>query len=125
MYKEKVVIENSTLYLGDCLDVMKTLDKADAVITDPPYGIGESNKKNLTRGGMGPSGKKKINPRDCGDYDWDNKPASQEMIKAIIDGGKWKAIFGGNYFHLPPSSCYFKNIINGCFVPLPYFLKSL
>jgi len=28
------------LYLGDCLDVMPTLPKVDAVVTDPPYGIG-------------------------------------------------------------------------------------
>ena len=31
-------IGNATLYLGDCLEVMQTLEKVDAVITDPPYG---------------------------------------------------------------------------------------
>jgi len=32
---------------GDCLEVMKTFpDKSiDLVLTDPPYGIGESNEK--------------------------------------------------------------------------------
>ena len=35
-----VIIGNATLYLGGCLDVLPTLDKVDAVITDPPYGIG-------------------------------------------------------------------------------------
>lgn len=34
------VIGNSTLYLGDCRDILPTLPKVDAVITDPPYGIG-------------------------------------------------------------------------------------
>jgi DNA modification methylase len=29
------------LFLGDCLDVLPTLDVVDAVVTDPPYGIGE------------------------------------------------------------------------------------
>lgn len=29
----------ATLYLGDCLDVLPTLPKVDAVITDPPYGL--------------------------------------------------------------------------------------
>ena len=34
-----VVIGNATLYLGDCRDILPTLPKVDAVITDPPYGI--------------------------------------------------------------------------------------
>ena len=32
------VIGNATLYLGDCRDILPTLPKVDAVITDPPYG---------------------------------------------------------------------------------------
>ena len=37
-----VVIGNATLYCGDCLDILPILDKGaiDAVVTDPPYGIG-------------------------------------------------------------------------------------
>ena len=31
---EKVVIGNATLYRGDCMDVLPTLPKVDAVITD-------------------------------------------------------------------------------------------
>ena len=30
-------IGNATLYLGDCMDILPTLPKVDAVITDPPY----------------------------------------------------------------------------------------
>jgi DNA modification methylase len=29
----------ATLYLGDCRDVLPTLGKVDAVVTDPPYGM--------------------------------------------------------------------------------------
>lgn len=36
----KEVIGNATLYLGDCLEILPKLPKVDAVITDPPYGIG-------------------------------------------------------------------------------------
>ncbi len=36
----KVTIGDATLYLGDCMDVLPTLERVDAVITDPPYGIG-------------------------------------------------------------------------------------
>jgi len=35
-----VTIGNATLYLGDCREILPTLPKVDAVITDPPYGIG-------------------------------------------------------------------------------------
>ena len=34
------IIGNATLYLGDCREILPTLPKVDAVITDPPYGIG-------------------------------------------------------------------------------------
>jgi site-specific DNA-methyltransferase (adenine-specific)/modification methylase len=33
-------IGDATLYLGDCMEILPTLPKVDAVITDPPYGIG-------------------------------------------------------------------------------------
>ena len=36
---EPVVIGNAALYLGDCREILPTLPKVDAVITDPPYGI--------------------------------------------------------------------------------------
>lgn len=48
---EKVIIGNAELYCGDCMEVMPTLPKVDAVITDPPYGIPIT-----TRYGMGPRG---------------------------------------------------------------------
>jgi DNA modification methylase len=32
-------IGDCTLYLGDCLEVLPTLGKVDAVVTDPPYGM--------------------------------------------------------------------------------------
>jgi DNA modification methylase len=39
---EPVVIGNATLYLGDCMEILPTLPKVDAVITDPPYGINDA-----------------------------------------------------------------------------------
>ena len=34
-------IGDAVLYLGDCLQILPTLDKVDAVVTDPPYGTTE------------------------------------------------------------------------------------
>src|SRR6185437_1398483 len=40
---------DAALYLGDCREILPTLGKVDAVVTDPPYGIefskGESGKR--------------------------------------------------------------------------------
>ena len=30
-------IGDATLYLGDCLEILPTLDRVDAVVTSPPY----------------------------------------------------------------------------------------
>lgn len=49
-YKDKIQIGDATLYLGDCLDILPTLDKVDCVVTDPPYGTTKNewdNKLNL------------------------------------------------------------------------------
>jgi site-specific DNA-methyltransferase (adenine-specific) len=37
---ECVVIGKATLYRGDCFDILPKLSAVDAVVTDPPYGIG-------------------------------------------------------------------------------------
>jgi DNA modification methylase len=36
----KEIIGDAVLYCGDCLEILPTLGKVDAVIADPPYGIG-------------------------------------------------------------------------------------
>jgi DNA modification methylase len=95
----KVEIGDATLYLGDCMEILSTLDKVDAVITDPPYGINENSKKVASRGNMAA-------PKDYGDFDWDKAPPTDELIELIRTKGKYQAFFGGNYFTLPPTSCW-------------------
>lgn len=40
-------IGDASLYLGDCLEILPTLKKVDAVLTDPPYGIKHSSHGQL------------------------------------------------------------------------------
>ena len=37
-------IGNATLYLGDCREILPTLGRFDAIVTDPPYGVGFTGK---------------------------------------------------------------------------------
>ena len=47
-YIRKEQIGRATLYLGDCRDVLPTLGKVDAVVTDPPYGMAfQSNHRTV------------------------------------------------------------------------------
>ncbi len=94
-----VKIGDATLYHGDCLDILPTLDKVDAVVTDPPYGLQENAHRVASR-------QKLAKTTDYGSFDWDKEPASSESINATIEKCEETVIFGGNYFNLPPSRCW-------------------
>ena len=49
MSYEKQQIGPHVLYRGDCLEVLPTLGKVDAVVTDPPYGVMLGKKANNQR----------------------------------------------------------------------------
>ncbi len=55
----KLTIGDATLYLGDCLEILPTLPKVDAVITDPPY-LNLTGGGNLPQGGVGGRNKDSI-----------------------------------------------------------------
>lgn len=65
------------LRLGDCLEVMKTIPDGgiDAVITDPPFGIGFNY-----------SGKKEINKNPNDYWEWFN-PIYSEILRVTKNGG--------------------------------------
>ena len=85
-----VIIGNATLYCGDCMEILPTLGKVDAVITDPPYGI---NANIQTLG----AGKKDFERGDT----WD---AVKVDIRPLLSAGKYHCFWGGNYYTdvLPP-----------------------
>lgn len=93
---EPVRIGDATLYCGDLIDILPTLQRADLCIVDPPYGIGESNEKGATRG-------KLAAPIDYGHFEWDNEPLSELALSRIYAGACRHVIWGGNYYPVPPS----------------------
>lgn len=92
-------IGNATLYLADCREVLATLGSVDAVVTDPPYGIGEARSGNASRSKLAQS-------RDYGDAAWDDAPVDVELLNALVAKGKHAIVFGGNYYALPPTRCW-------------------
>lgn len=77
---------------GDALDVLRTIPagSVDAVVTDPPYGLGE-----------------RMNSGDAGEWSkgWAQSPswdsAVAELPSIAVDG-RPAIIWGGNYYNLPP-----------------------
>lgn len=42
-------IGDATLYLGDCMEILPSLGRVDAVVTDPPYGIRYFNNPHIPK----------------------------------------------------------------------------
>ncbi len=106
-YQQKVVIGDCTLYQADCAELLPTLGRFDAVITDPPYGI-------LNLEGVGSTAAVRKSPRQQGsgalknrilntsNVEWDIAPTA-EVFEQIRRMSTAQVIWGGNYFPLPPA----------------------
>src|ERR1700684_1029521 len=94
MSRVEYLADGVTLYLGDCREILPSLPKVDAVVTDPPYGIGA-----LMKGG-----------KDTGHWNHLSGGNEWDMVAPDLSCLKNKAlnaiIWGGNYFPLPPSRCW-------------------
>jgi DNA modification methylase len=88
-------IGDCRLINADCLDVLPTLDKVNAVVTDPPYGINAARDRNSQKWGW----------RDFPAAGWDCARPTPETIKACVSAGRNVFIWGGQYFtdSFPPS----------------------
>jgi DNA modification methylase len=98
----KETIGNATLYLGDCLEILPTLPHMDAVITDPPYGIGADRNLRANKR----HGNAAVASKDYGEAAWDSRPPEQSALDLIAGKGTWSIFWGGNYFHFDPSACW-------------------
>jgi DNA modification methylase len=103
--------EGVTLYLGDCREILPTLGKVDAVVTDPPYGIGEDGGKFRGRSGQG----HRVLPK----MHWDSNTPSAKTFDLIRSVSEQQIVWGGNYFtdKLPPSKgwLYWQKLMGGDF----------
>jgi site-specific DNA-methyltransferase (adenine-specific) len=94
----------SEVFNMDCLEYMKSLpDKHfDLCIADPPYGIGESRKKNNSRGKLAKAKSYTVKG-------WDDEALDVSFFNEILRVSKHAIIWGSNHFisKLPyDSSCW-------------------
>lgn len=81
-------------YNMDCMDGMKEFpdNYFDLAIVDPPYGIGESGRKNKSRGGLAKA-------KEYREYiGKDQKPPDREYFSELLRVSKNQIIFGANHF---------------------------
>ena len=92
----RVDIGDSTLYLGNCFDVLSEVGPVHAVITDPPYGI--------TTGIVSDRPTKWQRRAGAKTERWDDQ--ATENLSDLLDIGEHQVVWGGNYYPLPPSRCW-------------------
>ena len=85
-------IGDATLYLGDCMDILPTLPKVDAVITDPPYGISRAGQQETF------TKNQKHKRKHFEDLGWDDGRPSKELFDLMLKSADKCLIWGGNYF---------------------------
>lgn len=89
------------IMLGNCLEIMPLLPKADLVVTDPPYGVNIASKGTVGVGVMA-----KLKEYEASD--WDMETPSSAVFDMIRKSAKSQIIWGGNYFtdKLPQNKCW-------------------
>ncbi len=91
MSRVEHLAEGVTLYQGDCLELLPTIGRFDALITDPPYGIGFASQPTRYQRANGMQRR-----------NWDSE-APHVAVAAAIAACAYSVVWGGNYFALPPS----------------------
>ena len=98
-------IGGATLYCGDCLEVMPTLGEVDSVVTDPPYGLGNTWTH---------TGGNRISAQEAEDVNrWDVAPEAALRLMWTIPCEQ--VVWGGNYL---------AGILGACRAPLVWDKKQ-
>lgn len=92
-----VTIGNATLYLGDCREILPTLGKVDAVVTDPPYALGDKWRGDF-KGKKGRARLWGVEPP------WDH--LERDRLLKALDLAREAIVWGGQLYELPSRPCW-------------------
>lgn len=85
--KREILAEGVEVWLGDCREVLQTLGRFDACVTDPPYGLGDWNN----RGSNAPR------PFDSDiTQQWD-QAIDGPLMNLVLTAATHKIVWGANY----------------------------
>jgi site-specific DNA-methyltransferase (adenine-specific) len=87
-----------TLYHGDCREILPTIEPVGAVVTDPPYGLGDR----WAGGGGSVRSSWRFSPKEA--QSWDGSVV--DGVESLVALAPEVVIWGGNYYRLPPSRCW-------------------
>jgi|TARA_R100000049_G_C1931556_1_gene75503 site-specific DNA-methyltransferase (adenine-specific) len=76
---EKETIKNATIYHGDCMEVLESLENIDSCVADPPYGLSFMGKK--------------------WDYDVPKKELWERVFASMKQGAHLLSFFGSRTYH--------------------------
>lgn len=87
---ERVEIGPARLFLGDCREILPLLPRFDAVVTDPPYGLGDWNQRGANAG-------RPFAEISQETQEWD-QPLTADDVAALRKAGKHQILWGANYY---------------------------
>lgn len=90
-----VTIGNAELWHGDSREILPLIGTADAIVSDPPYGLGDKMQGGTKRFQTGEGGLKTLG-------DWDQQPVDQ-LLQMLENVAPVKMLWGGNYYPVPAS----------------------
>lgn len=91
MTRRVETIGDATLYQGDCREILPTIGKVGAIVTDPPYGIGAK---------LASGGRREWPLHNKGELAWDMGEVPSDVVEAL-PGLAPAIIWGGHLYRLP------------------------
>jgi DNA modification methylase len=90
-WREETLADGIRLICGDCRDVLPTLGKVDAVVTDPPYGHGGFVQISGNIRGRGENIGQQVQ--------WNDAPPPPDLFDLFRRISKHRIVWGANYFN--------------------------
>jgi DNA modification methylase len=95
-----------TIYHGDCGELLPAMPDCDLLLTDPPYGLGEGQRKAASRYRAHSHWNSARDTKRYDSTEWDASTVDFYLVELATALSKYQIVWGGNYYPLPPSRCW-------------------